>query len=368
MACIVRIAGVHAGNFASRRQRKCRARQTNVVGCEFVNVATQTVKMKVVKWDKKRAGMSRSAMREPVAFKCIGKDKFRRTIMHWRSSLCLLEIIVLCQLCQAPCFCRDPWISSVNLQKSRNGESALLVAQSKKLIEGGEADKALRLLRLAESKAPSTPGLYATLGEALAEEKEYRLSVKAFCKAIEQTPRDGKLYHLRSMAYVGTKQFDEAVKDLTTYMNFGGKQFFGHFWRGGTYEQMGEFEKALADYDSAIAIDRTRAARIGVHNQRAAILARMGRVQQATAAYSELIGMNPIDEDLLLRRGELYFKQGRYKLAVDDLSEAIKLNDEAERLFLSRARAYEKLGQYDLAGKDRKRAHDLSKKAVQIPI
>jgi tetratricopeptide (TPR) repeat protein len=75
-----------------------------------------------------------------------------------------------------------------------------------------------------------------------------------------------------------------------------------------------------------------------------------------------LIGMSPTDEELYMRRADLYMKIRQFKKAIDSYTQAMKLDPDkdVERYYKARAIAYTKLGQPAQAAADSTRAAELS--------
>jgi hypothetical protein len=136
-----------------------------------------------------------------------------------------------------------------------------------------------------------------------------------------------------AMSYLTIKQIDiwRNNINLWTYVieEAPSSGTLAYYKRGKAYDAIGQFEKALTDYNKVIAVEPFRA-------------------------------------DAYFTRGILFDKMGKYIAAIQDYSQAITLNQYGaisdigrERYFLLRGVTYLKLNQYEPAVSDLKRACDL---------
>jgi tetratricopeptide (TPR) repeat protein len=132
--------------------------------------------------------------------------------------------------------------------------------------------------------------------------------------------------------------------------------------RASYYYEQGEYEKALADYDSALSVQpslgRAHASkrRSAYFNDRAITYVRLGRYPEALADESEAIGLRPAEASYYLNRGNVYLVAGRYAEARDDFDRAIAAAPVPDPVhFERRGLAYRRLGMEDKALDDTKR-------------
>ena len=88
------------------------------------------------------------------------------------------------------------------------------------------------------------------------------------------------------------------------------------------------------------------------YNKRGAAYAELGQHQRAIADYNESIRLNPDLAAVYNNRGSSYGKLGQYQHAMEDCSMAIQLKPDYAVAYYNRGSAYEKLGQYQRAIKD----------------
>jgi len=136
--------------------------------------------------------------------------------------------------------------------------------------------------------------------------------------------------------------------------------------RASHYYDQGEYEKALADYDSALRVQpslgraHANKRRSAYFNDRAITYVRLGRYAEALADESQAIGLRPTQASYYFNRGNIYFLTGRYPEARDDLDRAIAASPVPDpAYFRKRGLIYRRLGMEDQALEDMKRAQTL---------
>jgi hypothetical protein len=126
--------------------------------------------------------------------------------------------------------------------------------------------------------------------------------------------------------------------------------------RGRAFEKMGRIDRALADYDRAIALAPFDSE---VHDVRGQALHKMGWIDRAIADYDSAIALNPSDFKAYNNRGLAFDKMGQINRAIADYDSAIALNQDDAHVFINRGFAYFKIGQVGLAIADMKKACEL---------
>ena len=142
--------------------------------------------------------------------------------------------------------------------------------------------------------------------------------------------------------------------------------------RASYYYERGEYEKALADYDSALrvppSLGRAHASkrRSAYFNDRAITYVRLGRYAAALADENQAIGLRPTQASYYFNRANIYLLTGRYPEARDDLDRAIAASPVADPIyFTKRGLVYRRLGMEDEALQDMRRAQALQSAPVR---
>lgn len=136
---------------------------------------------------------------------------------------------------------------------------------------------------------------------------------------VDRLPTDVTSLFERSQILIERGQFEEAVEVLSKAIALDGTDPRLFTDRGIAYEQLGEDDKAEADYTAAIAVN----AKYGrAYNNRAAVRARAKRLEDAIADLSQAIDLDATDLLAFQNRSLALFELGRHDEALADLDRA----------------------------------------------
>jgi tetratricopeptide (TPR) repeat protein len=119
-----------------------------------------------------------------------------------------------------------------------------------------------------------------------------------------------------------------------------------YYDRGELFTKQGEFDKAIADFTSAITLTPSF---VAGYLRRAEIYAVQGQFKEAIADYSSALHINPRIAKTYYSRALIHTKTGDYERAIEDLSEAIELNPQYGEAYYQRGLAYAEYGEYKKA-------------------
>lgn len=145
----------------------------------------------------------------------------------------------------------------------------------------------------------------------------------------------------------------EAWKDSMTLYN----DILSHYpdsariltFRGKTYRQAGNLDKALADYDSAIKIDPNFS---DAYVDRAALYIYKAEYDKTIQDSSKALSIDPRTTEALFNRGAAYLLSRNPEKAIPDYNEGLKINPENVKGYLGRGMAYSDTGKYEQAVAD----------------
>lgn len=123
--------------------------------------------------------------------------------------------------------------------------------------------------------------------------------------------------------------------------------------RGNSYYDLGEFERAVFDYN--IALELMPGDPVTLSNRGAAYL-ELGQEEQALADLNEAIRLYPDNPVALTNRCWIHAVEGRYELARFDCEEALALEPDDPIALASRAYVFLQLGDVEAAQADADRA------------
>jgi tetratricopeptide (TPR) repeat protein len=95
-----------------------------------------------------------------------------------------------------------------------------------------------------------------------------------------------------------------------------------HFNRGFVYGELGEYRKAIQEYDKAIQLDLNYAS---AYQNRGIAYDELGEYQRAIKDYDKAIQLDPNDGDAYYTRGNAYVRLGEWVLATQDYDKACSL-------------------------------------------
>jgi tetratricopeptide (TPR) repeat protein len=126
--------------------------------------------------------------------------------------------------------------------------------------------------------------------------------------------------------------------------------------RGSAFYKKGMSDKAIEDYDRAIALDPSY---YEAYNNRGTAFLKAGLFDKAIADFDRTISINPEHAAPYVNRGRAYFLLGKYAGAEEDFNKAISLNKNYAVVYFNRGILYYRLGNRERAVADFRKACDL---------
>jgi tetratricopeptide (TPR) repeat protein len=108
--------------------------------------------------------------------------------------------------------------------------------------------------------------------------------------------------------------------------------------RGTAYAYSRDFNRAIADYSNAIALDPSNALALSSRGQ---LSEAKGDLDGAMADYTRAVELNPNDASALSNRGRVHASQNDYGAAIADYSKAIAINPKYVVALSGRGNAYD---------------------------
>lgn len=120
--------------------------------------------------------------------------------------------------------------------------------------------------------------------------------------------------------------------------------------RGAIWEELGDFDKAIADHSAAIRLDQSNAA---IYYNRGYLLSRKSDYDNAILDFTASIRLNPRDAGVYYSRGYARgCKGGEFELEIADYNEAIRLDPDNAAAYRSRGYAWAQEGMHQKAVAD----------------
>jgi len=175
-------------------------------------------------------------------------------------------------------------------------------------------------------------------------------SITLWSHQIELFPgRVAVAYYNRGFAYDDRGDYQKAIKDYNTAISIDPKSVISYNNRGAAYIKIGNHQEAIKDYSMAISLNSKYAE---AYNNRGFAYSSLDNHQEAIKDYSMAISLNSKYAKAYNNRGNAYVSLGSYQEAIKDYSMAISLNSKYAKAYNNRGNAYVSLGSYQEAIKD----------------
>ncbi len=161
---------------------------------------------------------------------------------------------------------------------------------------------------------------------------------------------------LSGMSFIQAKKWDTAETLWTHNIKHYPQVAYAYSNRGLYYQEIGQTEKALADFSSAAAIEDDIHALIG----KATILRKQGRYDEAMADLDKILTREPDNQYALNGKANVFFAQQRYQDAVNVYSTGLQAYPRDLDMLANRAAANFYLRQYDAALADLNKAERIN--------
>lgn len=227
---------------------------------------------------------------------------------------------------------------------SKTEEATKLIAQEK-------YQEALNSATLAVRCNPFSAKAYLARGRALAKQLRLKQAFESFNNALALTANDLLALDQRASLALKLNLPKVAIEDLSKIISAAPDQVAAYQYgnRASAYARLGQYKKALADYDKALKLEPTNySLQLGA----ALCLTADRQYARALKTYIELHNMEPDNNEVLMQKGFCRQCLGDKKGALNDFNQAIKNDSTTARWFTYRADLLTELNQADLACAD----------------
>ncbi len=135
-----------------------------------------------------------------------------------------------------------------------------------------------------------------------------------------------------------------------------GRVPLAYAYRGVAFERVGRFDKAIEDYERAIALNPSY---YPAYNNMGALLGKMSLFARAIEYFNKAIDLSPDYTDAYYNRGITYVAIEQFGRALEDFNKAILLNPDDATAYVERGDLHLRMGNRDLALADFQIACDL---------
>jgi tetratricopeptide (TPR) repeat protein len=160
-------------------------------------------------------------------------------------------------------------------------------------------------------------------------------------------------FNNRGLAYDNKGQLDLALADYNQALRLEPESALVYHNRGYVYNEKGAYDFALTDYTEAIRLDSSHDF---YYNHRGIAFDNNGELDRALTDYDQAIRLNPNFDAAYYNRGVVYQEKDEYDRAISDFDRAIRLNPNDADYYNHRGNAFYAKGDYDRALTDYQQA------------
>lgn len=193
-------------------------------------------------------------------------------------------------------------------------------------------------------------------GNKLAYAKDYNGAIRLYNEALQLKPNFVMAYNNRGTAYNNLNQYERAIADLDAAIKLDPNYSWAYNNRGFAYAHLNQNERAIADYSTAIKLNPNLAE---AYNNRGFAYFSQQQYERAVQDYTKAIELNPNNATTYINRSAAYFLLEQYERALADLDAAIELKPDDVGAYVGRGVCWQRLGDNDKAQADFARARQL---------
>ncbi len=211
-------------------------------------------------------------------------------------------------------------------------------------------DKNIKLSIKAYQKAieikPDKHEAYYNMGNAYGELGEYQKAINAYQKAIEIKLDMHEAYNNMGNAYNELKEYQKAINACQKAIEIKPDNHEAYYNMGNAYNKLKEYQKAINAYQKTIEIkpDKHEA----YYNMGNAY-GKLGEYQKAINAYKKAIEIKPDMHEAYYNMGNAYGKLGEYQKEINAYQKAIEIKPDNHGAYYNMGNAYGELKEYQKA-------------------
>ncbi|MDL0143297.1 tetratricopeptide repeat protein, partial [Halobacterium salinarum] len=184
--------------------------------------------------------------------------------------------------------------------------------------------------------------------EAMSEDRDYSGEIP---DSVDETDELSEVVNL-----IEKDKNKSAIETLNSIIESTGNPHFAYYYRGLARQSIGEDEKAIRDFDTAIELDTEFT---DAYRGRGISKRRIGRHSEALEDLNEAIKLDSEHSATYVGRGRVKRELGELEAAIEDLNEAIKLDPEHSATYVNRGILKRELGELEAAIEDYNEAINL---------
>jgi tetratricopeptide (TPR) repeat protein/tRNA A-37 threonylcarbamoyl transferase component Bud32 len=208
------------------------------------------------------------------------------------------------------------------------------------LAQAGQKDAAEQERLQANAVRPSTPLDHFLLGQEHYHRGDCKQAIVAFENALQLRPDHFWARYYLGLSWLKTERPNLAVTCLTSCLAQHRDFPWLYLLRASAWSELGQFDRAEADFETALHAPLPEGARYGLLINRGVMRIRQGHVDSACADLQQAIALRPQQYQGYLNLAQAYLKDGQWNKAVEQLNRAIRLEPGLASLYRTRARLW----------------------------
>lgn len=216
-----------------------------------------------------------------------------------------------------------------------------------------EKAESLGVRGVAAKRLVACAGIALCLALSYATAKQiavWKDSITLWSYVIENEPQGLSFaYNNRGVALRGLGQYERALEDYNEALSIDPRSFRAYTNRGIVYAETGQLQRAIGDFDAAIAINPSYA---DAYTSRGLAKSSQGQLSGALEDFNKAINLKPSSVDAYLNRGVAFEQLGKLDRALEDYGKAIALDPSDYLAYCNRGIIFAKMGQSDKAVRD----------------
>jgi tetratricopeptide (TPR) repeat protein len=202
-------------------------------------------------------------------------------------------------------------------------------------------------ITLAALLALATPSRAAMMEDCV-QNRDWDLKVHGCTSVIDSGQYSGKklaaFYSLRGITYHRLGEYQRAIEDYDEALRLAPNFAPIYLSRGISYRRLGEYRRAIEDYDEGLRLAPGEAL---AYVNRGIAYDDLGEHARAIEDYDEFLRLAPGDAAAYLQRGNAYGRLGEHRRAIEDYDEVLRLAPGDAKAYNNRANARCRLGQVE---------------------
>lgn len=244
-------------------------------------------------------------------------------------------------------------------------ETALLKNKGDRFKDAAEFAATLKTLSINTTPVTTEAGelviqdsrAYNKRGLAYVSTRNYEQAMVDFSKAIALDPDYAEAYNNRSTAHLLMDNFGQAVVDCTQALKLAPDFVAAYVNRGIALTGLREYEQALADYNKALELAPQN---VYAYYNRANTYLWMDKYKEAIGDYNQTIALKPEFVAAYVNRGLVHGELKHFQEALADYTQAIELNPDYVYAYYNRANLHRELNNHQQAIADYSKVVELN--------